>query len=70
MIQLDIKSVSSHHGIPISVIQEKILIAKFIKIGGGGTCYAGVPGDVLFSCVYFLPENSEAGYTFCPKFLK
>ena len=25
-------SVSSHHGIPLSVIQEKILIAKSIKI--------------------------------------
>ena len=29
MIQLD--SVSSHHEIPVSVIQEKILIAKSIK---------------------------------------
>ena len=32
MIQLDMKcSVFSHHGIPLSVIQEKILIAKSIK---------------------------------------
>ena len=32
MIQLDtICSVSSDHGIPLSVIQEKFLIAKFIK---------------------------------------
>ena len=32
MIQLDTRcSVSSHHGIPESVIREKILIAKSIK---------------------------------------
>ena len=32
MILLDTRcNVSSHHGIPISVIQEKILIAKSIK---------------------------------------
>ena len=32
MIQLDTRcSVSSHHGIPLGVIQEKILIAKSIK---------------------------------------
>ena len=32
MIQLDTRcSVSSYHEIPLSVIQEKILIAKFIK---------------------------------------
>ena len=32
MIQLDtICSVSSHHGIPLSVIQENVLIAKSIK---------------------------------------
>ena len=31
---------------------------------GGGTCYVGVPGDVPFSWVYFLPENSIAGYQF------
>ena len=32
MIQLDTRySVSSHHEIPLSVIQEKILIAKTIK---------------------------------------
>ena len=32
MIQLDTRySVSSHHGIPLSVIQEKILIAKSIQ---------------------------------------
>ena len=32
MIQLDKRcSVSSRHGIPVSVIQEKILIAKSIK---------------------------------------
>ena len=30
----------------------------------------GVPGDVPFSWVYFLPENSKAGYTFCSKILK
>ena len=34
MIQLDTKySVSSDHGIPLSVIQEKMLIAKSIKTG-------------------------------------
>ena len=38
--------------------------------GGGGTCYAGVPGYVPFSWVYFSPKNSIAGYTFCPKTLK
>ena len=32
MIQLDTRcSVSSHHGIPLSVIQENVLIAKSIK---------------------------------------
>ena len=32
MTQLDTRgSVSSHHGIPLSVIQEKVLIAKSIK---------------------------------------
>ena len=32
MIQLDTRcSVSSHHGIPLSVIQENVLIAKYIK---------------------------------------
>ena len=32
MIQLDTRcSVSSHHGIPLSVIQENVKIAKFIK---------------------------------------
>ena len=32
MIQLDMRySVSSHHGIPLSVIQENALIAKSIK---------------------------------------
>ena len=32
MIQLDTRcSVSSHHGIPLGVIQEKILIAKSIQ---------------------------------------
>ena len=32
IIWLDTRSsVSSHHGIPLSVIQEKILIAKSIK---------------------------------------
>ena len=36
----------------------------------GGACYVGVPRDVPFSWVYFLPENSEAGYTFRPKILK
>ena len=30
----------------------------------GGTCYVGVPGDVPFSWVHFLPENSKAGYQF------
>ena len=32
IIQLDTRrSVSSHHGIPLSVIEEKILLAKSIK---------------------------------------
>ena len=32
MIQLDTRcTVSSHHGIPLSVIQENVLIAKSIK---------------------------------------
>ena len=32
MIQLDTRcGVSSHHGIPLSVIQENVLIAKSIK---------------------------------------
>ena len=35
--------------------------------GGGGTCYVRVPGDVPFSWVYFLAENSEAGF-FAEKF--
>ena len=35
--------------------------------GGGGTCYVGVPGDVPFLWVYFLPENSKAGYHFLLK---
>ena len=30
----------------------------------GGTCYVGVPGDVPFSWVYFLPKNSEVGCQF------
>ena len=30
----------------------------FAQNPGGGTCYVGVPGDVPFSWVYFLPENS------------
>ena len=38
--------------------------------GGGSTCYDGVLEDVPFSWAYFLPENSKAGYTFCPKILK
>ena len=38
--------------------------------GGGGTCYVGVIRDVPFPWVYFLPENSKAGYTFCPIILK
>ena len=34
MIQLDTRcSISSQHGIPLSVIQENILIAKSIKTG-------------------------------------
>ena len=48
-------------------------VSLFKKWGdprGGGTCYVGVPEDVLFSWVYFLPENSKAGYPFCPKILK
>ena len=44
-----------------------LLVAK--PGGRGGTCYLGVPGDVPFSCVYFLPKNSKAGYNFCPKIL-
>ena len=32
------------------------------KTGKGGTCYFGVPGDVPFSRVYFLPQISRAGY--------
>ena len=35
----------------------------------GGICYVGVLGDVPFSWVYFLPENSEAGLVlFAQKF--
>ena len=29
--------------------------------GPGGYLLVGVPGDVPFSWVYFLPENSRAG---------
>ena len=32
--------------------------------GGGGTCYVGVSGDLPFSWVYFMLENSRAGYQF------
>ena len=55
-----------------SGIIEAILIklCTVIVPGGGGTCYVGVPGDVPFSWVYFLPENYKAVYTFCPKILK
>ena len=38
--------------------------------GGGGTCYVGVSRDVPFSLVYFLLENSRAGYQFWRKILK
>ena len=29
-------------------------------MGGGDTCYVGVPRHVPFSWVYFLPKNSGA----------
>ena len=32
--------------------------------GRGRTCYVGVPRDVPFSWVYFLPKNSKVGYQF------
>ena len=35
--------------------------------GTGGLAMLGVLVDVPFPWVYFLPENSKAGYTFCPK---
>ena len=40
-----------------------------VKPGGGVLAILGLPGDVPFSWVYFLPKNSKAGYTFCPKIL-
>ena len=36
----------------------------------GKLVFVGVPRDVLFSWVYFLPKNSKVGYQFWRKILK
>ena len=41
-------------------LPHDLLVAK----PGGGICYLGVPEDVPFSWVYFLPKNSKLGYQF------
>ena len=41
-----------------------VFISNGAQPPGGGTCYVGVPEDVPFSWVYFLLENSKAGYQF------
>ena len=43
-----------------TAVENVVFLSKrniVIKLpGGGGTCYVGVPGDVLFSWAYFLPK--------------
>ena len=51
----------------VSMYLAMLGYAMYLLFWGGGTfctCYVGVSGDVPFSRVYFLPQNSGAGRQF------
>ena len=69
-----LKGTSTHLRDPsvVLLIEVPVYVISFsthagihdVTARGGGTCHSGVSGDVPFSRVHFLPQNSRARYQF------